>query len=182
MEIDGQNYRFLSLENYRSQNTLIDGNPVFFGATIEENLRKIQPNISEREFEEILEISGLQEVLEELPNGISTEINQFGMPLSQGDRVTLALARGLIAQPRILLLDEALANFDKATQVAFFRNFDRIAHEKTVIMATHDIRSTRNFEQIIVLEKGKVVGCGNHEVLLSNCRLYSELWDMDRKL
>jgi ATP-binding cassette subfamily B protein len=182
MEIDGQNYRYLSLENYRSQNTLIDGNPVFFGATIEENLRKIQPNISEREFEEILEISGLQEVLEELPNGISTEINQFGMPLSQGDRVTLALARGLIARPRILLLDEALANFDKATQVAFFRNFDRIAHEKTVIMATHDIRSTRNFEQIIVLEKGKVVGCGNHEVLLKNCRLYSELWDMDRKL
>ena len=182
MEIDGQNYRYLSLENYRSQNTLIDGNPVFFGATIEENLRKIQPNISEREFEEILEISGLQEVLEELPNGISTEINQFGMPLSQGDRVTLALARGLIARPRILLLDEALANFDKATQVAFFRNFDRIAHEKTVIMATHDIRSTRNFEQIIVLEKGKVVGCGNHEVLLKNCRLYSKLWDMDRKL
>ena len=59
----------------------------------------------------------------ELPNGISTEINQFGMPLSQGDRVTLALARGLIARPRILLLDEALANFDKATQVAFFRNY-----------------------------------------------------------
>jgi len=63
MEIDGQNIRYLSLENYRSQNTLIDGNPIFFGATIEENLRKIQPNISEREFEEILEISGLKKYL-----------------------------------------------------------------------------------------------------------------------
>ena len=182
MEIDGQNIRYLSLENYRSQNTLIDGNPIFFGATIEENLRKIQPNISEREFEEILEISGLKKVLEELPNGISTEINQFGMPLSQGDRVTLALARGLMAWPRILLLDEALANFDKATQVKFFENFDRIANQKTVIMATHDIRSTREFEQIIVFEKGKVVGYGTHEFLLKNCNLYSELWAMDRKL
>ena len=182
MEIDGQNIRYLSLENYRSQNTLIDGNPIFFGATIEENLRKIQPNISEREFEEILEISGLKKVLEELPNGISTEINQFGMPLSQGDRVTLALARGLMAWPRILLLDEALANFDKATQVKFFENFDRIANQKTVIMATHDIRSTREFEQIIVFEKGKVVGYGTHELLLKNCKLYSELWAMDRKL
>ena len=182
MEIDGQNIRYLSLENYRSQNTLIDGNPIFFGATIEENLRKIQPNISEREFEEILEISGLKKVLEELPNGISTEINQFGMPLSQGDRVTLALARGLMAWPRILLLDEALANFDKATQVKFFENFDRIANQKTVIMATHDIRSTREFEQIIVFEKGKVVGYGTHEFLLKKCKLYSELWAMDRKL
>ena len=180
MEIDGQNIRYLSLENYRSQNTLIDGNPIFFGATIEENLRKIQPNISEREFEEILEISGLKKVLEELPNGISTEINQFGMPLSQGDRVTLALARGLMAWPRILLLDEALANFDKATQVKFFENFDRIANQKTVIMATHDIRSTREFEQIIVFEKGKVVGYGTHEFLLKNvnyivnCGLWTE--------
>jgi ABC-type bacteriocin/lantibiotic exporter with double-glycine peptidase domain len=182
MEIDGQNIRYLSLENYRSQNTLIDGNPIFFGATIEENLRKIQPNISEREFEEILEISGLQKVLEELPNGISTEINQFGMPLSQGDRVTLALARGLMAWPRILLLDEALANFDKATQVGFFENFDRISNQKTVIMATHDIRSTREFEQIIVFEKGKVVGYGTHEFLLKKCKLYIELWAMDRKL
>ena len=182
MEIDGQNIRYLSLENYRSQNTLIDGNPIFFGATIEENLRKIQPNISEREFEEILEISGLKKVLEELPNGISTEINQFGMPLSQGDRVTLALARGLMAWPRILLLDEALANFDKATQVKFFENFDRIANQKTVIMATHDIRSTREFEQIIVFEKGKVVGYGTHEFLLKKCKLNSELWAMDRKL
>ena len=182
MEIDGQNIRYLSLENYRSQNTLIDGNPIFFGATIEENLRKIQPNISEREFEEILEISGLKKVLEDLPNGLSTEINQFGMPLSQGDRVTLALARGLMAWPRILLLDEALANFDKATQVKFFENFDRIANQKTVIMATHDIRSTREFEQIIVFEKGKVVGYGTHEFLLKKCKLYSELWAMDRKL
>ena len=182
MEIDGQNIRYLSLENYRSQNTLIDGNPIFFGATIEENLRKIQPNISEREFEEILDISGLKKVLEELPNGISTEINQFGMPLSQGDRVTLALARGLMAWPRILLLDEALSNFDKATQVRFFENFNRIANQKTVIMATHDIRSTRDFEQIIVFEKGKVVGYGTHDVLLKKCKLYSELWAMDRKL
>tara|TARA_Y100001933_G_scaffold235921_1_gene257447 strand:+ start:68 stop:2206 length:2139 start_codon:yes stop_codon:yes gene_type:complete len=182
MEIDGQNIRYLSLENYRSQNTLIDGNPIFFGATIEENLRKIQPNISDREFEEILDISGLKKVLEELPNGISTEINQFGMPLSQGDRVTLALARGLMAWPRILLLDEALSNFDKATQVRFFENFNRIANQKTVIMATHDIRSTRDFEQIIVFEKGKVVGYGTHDVLLKKCKLYSELWAMDRKL
>ena len=182
MEIDGQNIRYLSLDNYRSQNTLIDGKPVFFGATIEENLRKVQPGISEREFQEILEISGLQKVLEQLPEGISTEINQFGMPLSQGDRVTLALARGLMSGPSILLIDEALANLDKSTQISFFENFSKISDLKTVIMATHDLRSTAQFEQIIVLEKGVVVGQGAHDVLLKSCPLYQELWAMEQKL
>ena len=182
MEIDGQNIRYLSLDNYRSQNTLIDGQPIFFGATIEENLRKVQPNISEREFQEILEISDLQKVLDELPEGISTEINQFGMPLSQGNRVTLALARGLMAGPRILLIDEALANLDKSTQISFFENFSKISELKTVIMATHDLRSTAEFEQIIVLEKGVVVGQGTHDVLLETCPLYKELWAMEQKL
>ena len=182
MEIDGQNIRYLSLDNYRSQNTLIDGKPVFFGATIEENLRKVQPGISEREFQEILEISGLQKVLENLPDGISTEINQFGMPLSQGDRVTLALARGLMSGPRILLLDEALANLDKSGQISFFENFGKISELKTVIMATHDLRSTAHFEQIIVLDKGAVVGQGTHDELLKTCPLYQELWTMEQKL
>ena len=156
MEIDGQNIRYLSLDNYRSQTTLIDAKPVFFGATIEENLRKVQPNISEREFQEILDISGLSKVLEELPDGISTEINQFGLPLSQGNRVTVALARGLMAKPKILLLDEALVNFDKSTQIGFFENFPKIAEHKTVMMATHDMRLTAEFEQIVVLEKGEI--------------------------
>jgi ABC-type bacteriocin/lantibiotic exporter with double-glycine peptidase domain len=182
MEIDGQNIRYLSLDNYRSQNTLIDAKPVFFGATIEENLRKVQPNISEREFQEILGISGLQKVLDDLPEGISTEINQFGMPLSQGNRVTLALARGLMARPRILLLDEALANFDKSTQIAFFENFPKISELKTVLMATHDMRLTAEFEQIIVLDKGSVVGQGTHDALLVSCPLYKDLWTMDQKL
>ena len=182
MEIDGQNIRYLSLDNYRSQNTLIDAKPVFFGATIEENLRKVQPNISEREFQQILKISGLQTVLEDLPEGIFTEINQFGMPLSQGNRVTLALARGLMAKPRILLMDEALANFDKSTQIAFFENFPEISAQRTVLMATHDMRLTAEFEQIIVLDKGVVVGQGKHDVLLESCPLYKELWTMDQKL
>ena len=182
MEIDGQNIRHLSLDNYRSQNTLIDGKPVFFGATIEENLRKVNPGISEREFQEIIEISGLQKVLDQLHEGISTEINQFGMPLSQGDRVTLALARGLMSGPRILLIDEALANFDKSTQIAFFENFPKISEMKTVLMATHDMRLTAEFEQIIVLDKGVVVGQGTHDELLISCPLYKDLWIMDQKL
>ena len=104
------------------------------------------------------------------------------MPLSQGDRVTLALARGLMSGPRILLIDEALANLDKSTQISFFENFSKICDAKTVIMATHDLRATAQFEQIIVLEKGVVVGQGTHDELLKTCELYQELWVMEQKL
>ncbi len=117
-----------------------------------------------------------------MPDGISTEINQFGLPLSQGNRVTVALARGLMARPRILLLDEALVNFDKSTQISFFENFPKISEYKTVMMATHDMRLTAEFEQIIVLEKGVVVGQGKHDDLLETCPLYKDLWTMDQKL
>ena len=104
------------------------------------------------------------------------------MPLSQGDRVTLALARGLMSGPRILLIDEALANLDKSGQISFFENFAKISELKTVIMATHDLRSTTKFEQIIVLDKGAAVGQGTHDELLKTCPLYQELWTMEQKL
>ena len=95
MEIDGQNIRHLSLDNYRSQNTLIDGKPVFFGATIEENLRKVNPGISERELQEILEISGLQKVLDQRYK-IVCQPKSISLVCHYRNRVTLALARGLI--------------------------------------------------------------------------------------
>ena len=117
MEIDGQNYLHIDLGSYRSQVSMVSNEPVFFGATIEENLRIVRPNISEREFSEILEITNLGVVLEKLDDGISTDINQFGLPLSQGNRVTLAIARALISEPKVLLIDEALSSLDKASQV-----------------------------------------------------------------
>ena len=87
-----------------------------------------------------------------------------------------------MARPRILLIDEALANFDKSTQIAFFENFPKISEMKTVLMATHDMRLTAEFEQIIVLDKGVVVGQGTHDELLVSSPLYKALWIMDQKL
>ena len=182
MEIDGQNFRHLDINNYRRQVAMIDQKPMFFGATIEENLRKIRPNISEREFDEIMEITGLAEVLKDFPDGISTEINQFGLPLSQGSRITLALARGLISQPRILMIDEAISSLDKKGQIAFLENLSRIAEGKTLLVVTHELRLIQGFDQIAVLDEGSIVGLGTHEELLKDCNAYQTLWNLDEKL
>ena len=182
MEIDGQNFRHMDINNYRRQAAMIDQKPMFFGATIEENLRRIRPNVSERELEEIIEMTGLAEVLKEFPDGLSTEINQFGLPLSQGSRVTLAIARSLVSQPRILMIDEAISSLDKRGQIGFLQNIDRISEGKTLLVVTHEIRLIQAFDQIAVLDEGSVVGFGKHGPLLESCNTYKMLWDMDQQL
>lgn len=182
MEIDGQNFRHLDINNYRRQVAMIDQKPMFFGATIEENLRKIRPNISERELDEIIEITGLNEALRDFPDGISTEINQFGLPLSQGSRITLALARSLISQPRILMIDEAISSLDKRGQIRFLENLNKIGEGKTLLVVTHELRLIQSFDQIAVLDEGSIVGLGNHNELLESCQTYKTLWNMDERL
>ena len=182
MEIDGQNYRHLDLSSYRSQVALVNTTPIFFGATLEENLRVIRPNISEREFSETLKITGLGAILEGLDNGISTEINQFGLPLSQGNRVTLAIARAVISEPKIMLIDEALTSLDKASRLNFLINMDNILNQQTLIMATHDLRLLSYFDKILVLKDGQIAGYGEHNVLMTECDTYQELWSLENKL
>jgi ATP-binding cassette subfamily B protein len=182
MEVDGHNFRSLDTNNYRSQVAMVDTYPVFFTGTIEENLRIIRPNISDRELEETLHLSGFSRMLKDLPDGLSTEINQFGAPLSEGNRIALSVARSLVKQPRILLLDEALANLDKSTQLWLLDKLDEIARGRTLIMATNELRFVVNFDSIIVLDSGSLSGQGTHSELLENCIPYKELWELDRSL
>ena len=182
MEVDGHNFRSLDINNYRNQVAMVDAHPVFFSGTIEENLRFIRPNISDRELEEALHLSGFTRMLKDFPDGLSTEINQFGAPLSEGNRTALSIARSLVKQPRILLLDEALATLDKLSQVWLLEKLNEIARDRTLIMATHDLRFAANFDSIIVLESGSLSGQGTHSELLGNCAPYNDLWELDRSL
>jgi ATP-binding cassette subfamily B protein len=182
MEVDGHNFRGLDINNYRNQVATVDANPVFFTCSIEENLRWVRPNISDRELEEALNLSGLSQMMKDLPDGLSTEISQNGAPLSQGTRTCLAIARCLISQPRVLLLDEALTTLDKSSQVWLIENLDEIARGRTLIMSTHDLRFTAGFDSIIVLESGVLAGQGTHHELLANCPIYKQLWDLDLSL
>ncbi len=182
MEVDGENVRSLDISNYRNQIAMVDTHSVFFTGTIEENLRIVKPNISDRELEEALHLSGFSRMVKNFPDGLSTEINQFGAPLSEGNRIALSIARNLISRPRILLLDEALASLDKSSQVWLFENLKEITRGRTLILATHDLRYTANFDSIIVLESGRLAGQGTHLELLKNCDAYKDLWQLDRSL
>ena len=182
MNIDGRNFRSIDINHYRNQVCLVDTNPVFFSGTIEENLRSVKPTISERELEEALSLSGFERILEKLPDGLSTGINQAGVPLSQGERILLAISRSLITNPQILLFDEALNNLDKLSQFWLLENLEKIAHGRTLIFVTHDLRFSMDFDSILVLDAGKIEGQGKHSDLLDNCATYAELWKLDLAL
>ena len=129
-----------------------------------------------------MKVTGLGAIIEGLDNGISTDINQFGLPLSQGNRVTLAIARAVISEPKILLLDEALTSLDKASRLNFLTNMNNIINQQTLIMATHDLRLLPYFDKVLVLKDGQVAGFGEHDVLITECDTYKELWSLENDL
>ena len=182
MEVDSYNIRSIDLNNYRGQVALVDPRPVFFTASIEENLRRIKPKVSERELEEAFKISGFDNVLDSLPQGLSTEIDQSGSPLSQGDRISLAIARSLIERPKILLFDEVFSNLDKMAQLNLLNNLDELSRNRTFILVTHDLRFITEFDKIFVLNEGSIVGSGDHNQLLQENDYYKNMWEIDLNL
>ena len=182
IDIDGTNLASLDLNNYRSQVSLVDLYPTFFAGTIEENIKRVRPNISAREMEVILEISGLGNLVKSLQDGLSTEIDQHASQLSQSHKIIVGLARALAADPNLLLLDETFSSLDKLAQVHLKSNMNEIARGRTVIATVHDMRLMDNFDWIIVLDQGTVVGQGKHDELETSCSTYAELLRLETKI
>ena len=177
--IDGIPYSNLNLENYRSQVALISQNSTFFDGTIESNLRRARPNISEREFFDALNWSGLQQVANELPEGISTNIDQYASGLSSSHKIIISLARAVISDPKILMFDEIFANIDKRLSKHILDNLEMITQGRTFVVATHDISLIKKFDQIIVLKDGSVNSAGVHAELINNSEIYKMLYQLD---
>ena len=182
VEVDGNNMASLDLTHYRSQVALVDLSPTFFSGTIEQNIRRVRPNISVREFDEVIENSGLGILSKDLPDGLSTELDLTGGNLAQGHKIAVALARALATDPNLLMLDETFNTMDKKTQVYLKGKMDAIGSGKTLIATIHDFRWLSQFDWIVVLENGSVVGQGEHEELMKNCPLYVEMWELEKQI
>ncbi|MBO34470.1 MAG: hypothetical protein CMM74_16085 [Rhodospirillaceae bacterium] len=182
VEIDEHNLASIDLDHYRHQVALVDNFPTFFMGSIEENIRRVRPNISSREFENILDISGLGTITNDFSDGLATPLDVTGSSLSQAHKLTVALARALASSPNLLMLDETVNSLDKMAQVQFKNNLSNIAEGRTLIVATNDLRFISSFDWILVLENGKIVGQGQHEELLEKCPLYVQLFELEREL
>lgn len=182
IEVDGSNLAHLDMANFRRQVAFVDEAPAFFLGTIDENLRRPRPNVGERELEVALTASGLAAHLPDLPDGLQTVIDEQASSLPGAVRLKLALARALVVNPRVLLIDEAVDALDKISQLALYRDWYPLAGDRTLMVVTHNLPLVAQFDLIVVLDHGRLVGSGRHDDLLRTCPVYAEMWAREVEL
>ena len=184
MDIDGLRITQYDLSHYRSQVMLLSKNPVFFKGTIEDNLFRVTPNIVHRELDEIFSLTGFDEHLVKLPDGIHTIIDENATQLAGAGSSLLALTRALLANPKVLLLDEFADPLDIDTRIKLQENFSSIASDRTIFDAqnviSHELDSINNYDIIIVLDEGEIVGQGTHQELMNTCQIYQEMLEKEK--
>jgi ATP-binding cassette subfamily B protein len=176
ISIDGHNVRDITLNSLRSSIGLVSQNTTLFPGSILDNVKYGNPNATKEEVLEAARIGEALSFIEELPNKWDTNIGEDGHKLSGGQRQRLAIARAVLKDAPILILDEATSNVDNETEAALQRSIEKISKNKTTLIIAHRLSTIRNADIIAVIENGKVSESGSHDYLLQNNGLYSRLW------
>lgn len=173
--IDGQDVRTIPLVELRERIGIVLQKAVLFHGSIRENILWGNQDASEEEIVQALKDSQSWEFVQTKEDGLETEIEQGGRNLSGGQKQRLTIARALIRQPEILILDDSTSALDYATDAKLRQAIRNLDYQPTVFIVSQRTSSIQYADQIIVLEDGEVAGIGNHEELLKNCEVYQEI-------
>jgi ATP-binding cassette subfamily B protein len=165
--IDGQDVTSLSLQSLRQQIGVVDQDTFLFGSTIRENISIGHPSATLDEIIEAARQAGADEFIKKLPMGYETQIGEGGGMLSGGQRQRLAIARALLGNPRLLILDEATSHLDAESERIIQRNFNTILKGRTTLIIAHRLSTIRKADLILVLDKGVLVESGTHNELMA---------------
>ena len=175
--IDGRDIRTLSLEEYRRHLGVVPQEPFLFSGTLGENIAYSRPGASPAEVEAAARAIARGEWLDDMPGGLQTDVGERGARLSMGQRQLAALARVVLADPRILILDEATASVDPFTEAQIQEGLETVLQGRTAIIIAHRLSTVRDADRIIVLRNGAIIEEGNHETLLAAGGHYAELYN-----
>jgi ATP-binding cassette, subfamily B, bacterial len=173
--IDQVNLRDYERESLRQQIGLVLQDSLLFGASIRENISYGKPEASLWEIKEAARQAHIHEFIASFPNGYDTVIGELGSTLSGGQRQRIAIARALVKNPSILILDEPTSALDAESSKQVQHTINHLQGNKTVVVITHQLNTIKDFDQILVLEGGRIVERGTHQNLLSNSGVYAEL-------
>ena len=176
IEIDDKDIKGLTLNSLRGSIALVSQNTTLFPGTVRENIAYGKPNSSEEEILNAARIAEASVFISELPEGMDTNIGEDGHKLSGGQRQRLAIARAVLKDAPILILDEATSNVDNETEAALQRSIEKISVDRTTLIIAHRLSTIRNADMIIVLDSGSISEEGTHDELIKNNGIYSRLW------
>ncbi len=176
--LDGVDIRQIKLLDLRQQIALVPQETLLFSGTLEENIRYGKPQATEAEVLEAARAANAHEFISSFPQGYQTLVGERGVKLSGGQRQRIAIARALLKNPKILILDEATSSLDSESEALVQEALDKLMKGRTTFVIAHRLSTVRNADTIVVLDKGQVVQQGTHEELLAQGGLYKNLYEL----
>jgi len=175
--VDGYDVRSITQRSLRQQIGIVPQDPILFSGTIEENIKYSKTEASRDEVIEIAKTVGAHNFINRLDKGYDTQVGQRGVSLSAGQRQLICLARAILADPRILILDEATSNVDTNTERIMQRALRKLTSGRTCLTIAHRLSTVTGADRIIVLEQGRIVEEGSHKELLAKQGLYHKMFE-----
>jgi ABC-type multidrug transport system fused ATPase/permease subunit len=166
VRVDGHDLRDVDLQSYRRQLGVVLQDPFLFSGTIADNIRFARPDATDAEVEDVACAIGVDQVAARLDGGLQHAVREGGSGLSAGERQLISIARALLADPRILILDEATSNIDRPTERLIETALDRLLRGRTSLIIAHRVSTVRRADEILVLDHGRIVERGSYDRLM----------------
>jgi ABC-type multidrug transport system fused ATPase/permease subunit len=179
--LDGKDLKSYDLHGFRKFFSIVPQDVEIFNASVAENIAYAKPNASEKEIQAAAKIANAEEFIKQLNDGYDTVVGERGIKLSGGQRQRIGIARAILANPRVLIFDEATSNLDSYSERLIQEAMDKITKNRTVIIIAHRLSTIKKADKIVVLEKGTIVEQGSHlELSKVDDGLYKKLLDLQQ--
>ncbi len=181
IEIDNQNIKDVSLASLRKNLSLVSQDVILFDDTIKNNIAYAKPNASAEEIIRACKFAASDEFINKLPNGYNTMIGENGVRLSGGQKQRISIARAILKESSIILLDEATSSLDTESEEIVQNAINNLTKNKTTLVIAHRLSTIHNADKIFVMKHGEIINSGNHDFLINNCEEYKSLYQKQLK-